>query len=426
MPRIILITSCSVSRAVPPKVNVGDMPSGLNMKDALLWWTEKMGQYEPELTPREQYRGLGFNTLVKIQEAFPQVDAIKIVTGGLGLTDMDEKIVPYDFTADKNEHNNIWQKVTAEPFVQSVWWKMINAARGKSPTPIAEMVQNDPDAFFLVSCSKVFLRYIADDILSIPVQMRNRIRILLAASSVGSVPIQLRPMMVPFDRGAISHLPGNRNDGNHRASYHFLTKLLLNEAFQFGWEPGRQSPFFKEESVGGATRTSITTDKIEEILEANPAYLKMDPETVYKLIRREHGALGGRMAFRAIFRQAGGATTVGTVEMSDEESKAAADAMSGMSFLSTAGNGAVGSSDEDLAIQGCLRFVNTLKGMKADAIFTAADVAGWAEKFYQGNPPAFMKSPNKVVHILKNNVDYLGLREVAIQSGKAYQIAPSL
>lgn len=419
--KIILVTSCSVSRSIAPKVWVGDMPPEQNMSSALLWWTEKLSSFEPELTPREQYRGLGFSTLVKIQEAHPEVEAIKIVTGGLGLTDMDEPIVPYDFTAGKNEEENIWQKVTKEPYVQTVWWKMINAARGKDAYPVATLLRENPDAFILVSCGKVFLRYIAEDILTISLKDRSRIRILLSASSVGSVPMQLRPMIVPFERASIGHLPGNRNDSNHRAALYFLSsaKTQPDPMKWLGEDPIEQAKAFNHSQA----TVRVTPAKIAEILRDHPDYLQMDMESAYKLIRREHGAIGGRMGFRSIFRQLGGAGAPEVV-MTDEELNQAVAAMAGMGFLSQ--QGAASSSDEDEGIKAVQHFVSALKTMAPRAVFTAADVANWAQTYYNQKPPVYVSSPNKAIHILKNNCDLLGLQEVGIGSGKAYQMIQTL
>src|SRR5690348_11554200 len=223
-----LITACSSTRTVAPLVRVQDMPLNLNMQEALDWWTDaaktSLGD-SATITPGEQYRGTGFNTLVRIQSLYPL--ETRIVTGGAGLIKLDEPIVPYDFTANKNEEHNIWQHVTKEPFVQTVWWKKINALRDKGENPVADFVRSIP-GLTVISTSKVFLRYIAGDILSLSTEERKKVRILLPASSLGSVPAQLRPMIIPFSRHAVAHLPGNRNDTSHRAAEMFFEEAASN------------------------------------------------------------------------------------------------------------------------------------------------------------------------------------------------------
>jgi hypothetical protein len=407
------------------------------MSGASIWWLGSMSKHKPDITPREQYRGLGFSTLVKIQEQFPEVEEIKIVTGGTGLTDLDAKIVPYDFTASKNEEHNVYQHVTAEPFVQTVWWKMVNSGMGKGQSPIHDLAEEHPNDLILISCGKVFLRYIAEDILNIANSLRNNVRILLSASSVGSVPMQLRPMMIPYDRSIISHLIGNRNDSNHRAAQFFLN-LAKEEPGFLDLPLEKQIPYFADGKGPNKDGLLVTQAAIEKTLSDNPSYLQMDSEACYRLVRREHGAFGGRGLFKQIFRKMGGkdhiSQQLGAITVSDEDQDASMNALQGLSFLTETKSASAAPSVEEAALIGLKTFLAGLQKLAPQALFTASDVCQWAQKYYAAattttapdNLPLLFKSPNKLVHTIKNNLDLLNLREVEVQSGKAYQLIPSL
>lgn len=421
----ILITSCSSTRMIAPVIRVGDLPSGLTMQQALERWMQLLNAQPASLTPRELYRGLGFSTLVKIQDQF-DLDSVKIITGGQGLIDMDEKIVPYDFTAHPKEPENIHQKVTSEPFVQTVWWKMINTARGKSSSPISELVSKNPGRYVIISASKIFLRYASDDILSIPFDQRSKIRILLTASSLGSVPAQLRPMIIPFDRSSVSDLPGNRNDNNHRAAQKFLEMIAnpefatLNVTQQMAYIESRDGSLPGNFGGGGLSSGVRRTPRadLEKFLKERPHYLNLPFEDAYKMTQRALGTIGGRMYFKSIIRQMNGEMVTSTpteIENAIEALQALGGAISLEGGSSTAG------PEEEAALKGVRAFVEALKALAPRAMFNAADICRWAPVYYQKQStpvPYLMESPIKLSFILKNNTTILGLEA----NGKGYTI----
>lgn len=423
-----IITSCSSTRTVQPKAKVADLPAGLTMQQALEKWLALLNAHTADLTPGELYRGMGFYTLAKIREQFKPLDTF-IVTGGQGLITLDEPIVPYDFTASPKEMHNIHQKVTAEPFVQTVWWRMINQARNKGVSPISSYVSSAKADLVIIACSKIFLRYIADDILSTPFRDREKIRILLSASSIGGVPVQLRPMMVPFDRDFIQGLPGNRNDNNHRAALRFL-ELLQDPQNQRLTVSGHQAVLGSmsrgEPPTGGSSANAQVfydgpknNGNLEEWLRARPDILALDPEVAYKRARRELGTLGGRLYFKGIHRK----LTATAVNASEEEVVAATSALQGMSFLTSTG-GASGEDDE--VLRAVAAFVTAVKAVAPKAVFTPQDIVTWAPQYYKTiakEAPAFILSPNKLSYVLKNNASVLGLKEAEGQGGKGYMIS---
>lgn len=409
-----LITNCSSSRTIEPIARVGKIPPNQTMKSALANWAEQLNVPEDKLTtPSELYRGMGFMTIAKIMEQYKPND-VKIVTGGQGLISLDEKIVPYDFTANKAEPENIWQAVTQEPFVQAVWWRMINDLRGKSATPIADYVKETNYDFYLISMGKVFLRYIAEDILSIPFADRPKIKILLAASSTGSVPAQLRPMIIPFDREVIAHLPGNRNDGNHRAAQYFLSLMEEDEEFANGTTEFQRQAF-------SSTAENIAPSKIDlaTLFENRPHLLQLDMDTAFKAIRKEFGTFGGKMYFRSEWRKAKGLD----ISINPEDIDSAKNALSGLSFLQNV-NTQTSNSEEDDVLKGIKTFLEALKIIAPHAVFNAANVCEWGKTFYTPlNPaPQAMTQPNKLAYILKNNADLLNIQETGIAGATSYTL----
>lgn len=409
-----LITNCSHTRTVEPKVKVGEMPTNQTMQSAADWWVNELNSHTADITPRELYRGIGFSTVAKIEEQF-KPDTIKIVTGGQGFIDIDEQIVSYDFTAAKNEPHNIWNAVTAEPFVQSVWWRKINQMRFGKPLPIAAYVNDCDDELVLVSCGKVFVRYIAEDLLSISKEGLSKLRILLAASSVGSVPAQLRPYIIPFDRDVIAHLPGNRNDGNHRAALLFLTYWHEDPEFRNASIEAQRTRF-----ISGTSSTSTRTQlDLDALFKSRPELLAMDVDRAYSVVRREFGTFGGKMYFRSAWRLANNHS----IEVDESAVPGAAASMAGLTFMQPSNASAHSQGHEEDEILVHLRlFGQALKTVAPYAVFNAANISQWAESHYGESVLPALKQPNKLAYIIKNNADLLGFIEVDSGGAKAYKL----
>lgn len=412
-----LITNCSHTRTIPPVVRVQDMPIGLTMQQALAWWCEQLGRYESTITAGELYRGISFSTLANIMEKFAiPPNLVRIVTGGQGLIDLTEKIVPYDFTASAKEEYNIHQHVTSEPFVQTVWWRMINQKRYSKLTPVATYIEDSlkTNDIVVIALTKVFLRYISEDFLSTSPALLQRVRILLSASSVGSVPAQLRSYIIPFDRYAIAAAPGNRNDTNHRAALKFLTLAAEDPNF-LTLSNVKQAEVINGNSFGGvsvgSTQGTRAEINIEQILRDTPTLLEMDSERAYTIVRRLYGAIGGRMNFRGIHRK----LTQKPLEDGDDL-HIGAEILAGMNLKPVAP--AIKADNEDTAIMAIRVFVSAASALGRDISFTTEQIILWATEYFRrkGEELPDVFTEQKLPFLLRSNLDALGIQAGAQQS----------
>lgn len=407
-----IIATCTSTRTVEPVVKVGDLPTNLTAAEAIKLWVEKLDTNAASTTPRDMYRGLGFLTLSNILRQFP-CDA-RIVTGGQGLIGVDEPIVPYDFTADQKQSPNIWEKVTKEPFSQTAWWRMINEARGKGPTPIADLINKSAtESSIIISCPKIFLRYIVADILSVQPDKVKNFRILLSASSLGSIPVQLRPFIVSFDRGSVKNLPGNRNDVTHRAAYMFVEALTNKPELRLLPPHVQREAIFPIEGAG--IYASSTLDPAT-LLKSRPDLLELSPEDAYSAIYRQHGPIGGRLRFKGIFLSLKGQThQTQDTEVDDD----AVEAFN-MLNLNAPTQQSQAQDDRSLDILGVM--MATLRQHAPKAEFTSSDVSNWVNTYCakkQLDIPPSISSPLKVVYFLKA---YASVLQVA-PSGKNFKLA---
>lgn len=412
-PRIAIITSCSSTRLTPPIVKVADMPTGLSMQEGLKWWVNALNSVPRDklVKPRVQYQGLGFFQLAKIHERFPIVST-HIITGGQGLIDIDEPIAPYDFIASPKYPSNVTLHVTTEPFVHTVWWRGINALRNKGSSPIATLINSDNVDVVIFACSKNFLKYVSEDILT--AQHRDKVKILLSASSMGSVVAQIRARVVAFDRQHLADVPGNRNDVHQRALFTFLDAAEKNPAILTADIQEAQKVF------SNSTKDSAPQIDIEALLRGNSAYMEMEPEEAYKLVRRQHGTIGGRMFFYGIFRKVQGVS----IEVDKDDVDAAKEALEGLSFVQKPTQAST--TNDDASLQSIKTFVLAVGSLPTEVIFNAADILSWAQKFYRGKIiiPSVYDSVNKLAFFVRDNASILGLEKVtkAGSSGSYYRV----
>jgi hypothetical protein len=216
-------------------------------------------------------------------------------------------------------------------------------------------------------------------------------------------------MILAFERGFIADLPGNRNDNNHRAALKFLELCETEPAFADLDIAGQQRVL--NERIASSSTTgngaSISPEQIEHWLtERKAIYMQSTPEIAFRIAKRELGTLGGRMLFNAIFRKVMG----NTIDLKDNEQRAAELALSSMSFIN---DPARNTSPEEVTLRGVQAFVNALRRIAPSASFGAADVCRWAPEYYTALSTALpedFKQPNRLAYIIKNNADLLGLQ----------------
>ena len=424
--RMHIITNCSSTRLIAPVVKVQDLPSGLSNQEALDQWVNMLDANKASTTPREQYRGQGFMTLLKTLNDF-KPESVQIITGGLGFTDIDDNIVPYDFSGSPKEEHNITQKVTKEPFSLPVWWSMINKRRFGDANPVATYIsQLGEDEVCVISLTKIFLKYIASDFLSAPEAAKQKCRILLTASSIGSVPMQLRPYIVSFERSAIAHIPGNRNDINHRALWQFLDRVKDVETFSnpayslassvFGLSSGAASG----ESEAIRDRGMAAMD-VAATLRKRPELLKMNPEFAYKTLYREVGPFGGRQNFKGMFIKAQMDAGIIAALPEQEVDDDALDALGSLNLKE-----ATTATDDDTqeALDLLNIFIGAVRRANPNAEFNAADVCTWATNYTNKKGlklPDVLTMPIKLAYFLKSYYGALGLNK----GEKTFSIAAS-
>jgi hypothetical protein len=224
---VYVMTNCSVSKMIEPKAKIKNMGTNLSMAEALNEWVGIIESFPTDTTPIEFHRGASFHT---IQSMFPLVgrDHIRVFGGGQGLLTLDTPIVPYDFSVIPKEEYNIHQHVTREPFIQPLWWRMVNKRLRGSDTPARDLLAQEDVKLVIVACYKFFVKYLTDDLLSCTRDQLSKLRIINTSSHHNWLPMQFRPYAIDAPREVVYSAVGNRNNIAHRAGLKFLEMLVAN------------------------------------------------------------------------------------------------------------------------------------------------------------------------------------------------------
>jgi hypothetical protein len=203
------------------------------MAQALEWWVnelQRLGRSRKNLrTPGELYKGFAYEAITEMAQIVGHSN-IYIVTGGQGLISLEQPIVPYDFTSDKKAPENIHQRIKGEKFVPTVWWRMINERQRSSGTPIADMIRDNPELVLIGALPKGFIKYIVDDIGSLPAsQQSGRVFIPIPRSMSTSFPQTIRPSLVPYEQDVSQALSYSRYNKQHVITLHLLRTMLSNQ-----------------------------------------------------------------------------------------------------------------------------------------------------------------------------------------------------
>ena len=410
--KIALLTSCSVSRNFDPLIKIEHAPIKATMNDLLDWWTTIMAAEEdtqPDAlkTPGELYAGVSFDIVTEIAQDIGH-DNIYIVTGGVGLVKHTAKIVPYDFTSDKNATHNARTRVIGEKFIPHVWWSKINEALHGEANPIAQMMSHYD--IVVGALPKNFIKYIVHDLQNISQEdLQTKVFIPIPRSMIGSVPKIVRDAFVPYGGLYTSDIGFNRYDKAQRVAQKFIRNCTTaNSAIEHA------------------------NDTMQESQEA--ALINGNMEVVdYDVMFKEHSSLldlpdvgsaihnakvlgikiGGKHRFAGAWRGARGLLVIKPTKKALTEAKSSLGTMLAGARLKSYRD------DEKLLGQLGL-FVQAVREEKPDLIFTAKDVAAWGKIMYDETED--ITSTTKISYVLNYHIKYLGLKKPTMGTVSGFRI----
>ncbi len=411
---VYVITCCTSTRTEVPVVRCSSLDPDATMNSALNQWLALLNKHKPTITPSELYRGIGFHVVMRIQEIIGAKN-IRVLTGGQGLLELDTKIVPYDFTSNKNHPGNILEVVTAEPFVIPLWWQMINKAMRGSGTPVADILNSSNSTLVIIALNKFFLKYLQDDLLSASQEGLAKLRIIVTGKSRSSIPMQLRQNVVQCSKAISNSTMGNRNDLNHRAALQFI-KLIRAGEINIA-----ESSEYHQRAIGIPDDTNVARRMTpDEVLGKAPQLLEHgDPDEAFAHAKRVFGTFGGIVAFRAEWYRRTG--KIEEMTMNTKPTKAALTAL-GHIKSTIEGRGAKVSThqDTDAAYKYIAEFISAIRTEAPTAKFNAGDIHTWITSYCdetEESIPVGLSGTQKIAQFLSGSFEVLGLHKIKIGQG---------
>lgn len=224
--RLLAITTCTNRKRgeVSTDLDVSSVAPGSQVDLAKEWRRRVAASKEVKEPASDVYCGRSF------QEALFAVKGVTaniwIVSGGWGLVRGTDLIAPYNLSLARDGSSFVGGRVLGKGFDSASWWHSVQ--RGRSSTPIADLVRVEKDALFLIGLSDAYLTLIRDDLLSLNDAELKRIR-LIGLSLEVRCPDRLQSFVLPYDDrldGPDSPIPGTRGDFSSRAMHDFAENVF--------------------------------------------------------------------------------------------------------------------------------------------------------------------------------------------------------
>lgn len=405
--QIALLTSCTMSRNFEPILKIEDAPICVSMNELCLWWAKqtKAKSVPANLkTPGELYAGIAFDTITEIAQDIGHGN-IFVVTGGVGLVGLNDKILPYDFTSDKGASANAPQRVSGEKFIPHIWWGKVNEALHSNSTPVASVVEKHD--VIVGALPKAFIKYIIRDLESVsPAVLREKVFLLLPRSMMGSVPKTIHNAFVPYGPSYVQDLTANRYDKAQRVARKFITEGAENYI-----------EYADTVSTRGSADAMQETEIVDydKMFEEHPRLL--DGGDIGIAIHRAKALglkIGGRHRFAGAWRGAKGQLKVNvTATIMTKAKKGLKTILSG---------GAMGAyTDNEQLLERLGIFVQAVREEAPELIFTSKEVTAWGKETYADDKD--LCSAAKVSYVLSYHAKYLGLEMLTIGSTNGYRVS---
>ena len=205
-----------------------DAPTLLDL--AMAWLTSLDGS-SPLYAIRDLYVG---RSVVESTSVAKGIGAnLMFVSAGLGLVSADELKPTYNLTVSKGD-GSISPTLTRLGATSADWWDAINSSQG-SPNPLRAVLDSSSTELVLLALPSGYLEMVFNDINGAGRQALGKLRIFTSAPGASSLPPQVQPYVMPYDKRLEAVLPGTKGDFPQRAMRHFVEVLnghLLEDAAQ--------------------------------------------------------------------------------------------------------------------------------------------------------------------------------------------------
>jgi hypothetical protein len=225
--KITVVTNCTARKSVtaPGPLRARSLPKG-TLKSLAKEWKRRLAAAEDLVPAADLYQGRAFKEATKAARLANT--PLYIISGGLGLIKESDSVPAYSVTVTPNSPDAVPRRLEGgSGFRNEDWWQELSAVGIQAQT-LARCIRTSPDHLFVLALSAGYLSLVAADLLSLPVPLRERVRIIGPRREI-DIPAALRRFHMPYDDrldGARSPIRGTESDFPQRATLHFVELAL--------------------------------------------------------------------------------------------------------------------------------------------------------------------------------------------------------
>ncbi|MBF0097665.1 MAG: hypothetical protein HQM04_12145 [Magnetococcales bacterium] len=153
-------------------------------------------------------------------------ESLYVISAGIGLNLASSNAPSYSLTVTRGTADCVLDKLIPR-VKEEQWWRSLTKSLGQ-PNPFHEMAKSNPESLICIACSSIYLSMIQSELIKLPIDCRNRMRLFGPQDIQRFDPI-VRSLIMPYNHsfdGPDSPIPGTKSDLAQRALQHFVLNIL--------------------------------------------------------------------------------------------------------------------------------------------------------------------------------------------------------
>jgi hypothetical protein len=389
------------------------------MDELCEWWVTEIcaarKKFPKEVrTPGALYKGISFDTVVEIAQEIGHENVL-VVNRGAGLVRFTDKMIPYNFTYDKESPESAKYKVVGEKFMPTLWWGKVNLALYGNASPISSIKTLDGEEYdyFITSLSEDFISLISADLTQIS-SKDSRLFMPLQRSRVNSVPRSIRSNCVPYTPAYTNDLNYSRYNKAHKVTQKFMSLSLVDG------NVAQHANALRDAALAFGSVDDEPPMSYPEMFAQNPDLLEAPTADVAMSRARLKGLRpGSQTKFVGAWRGAKGQIQVDAPK--DVVKRARTSLLAVIEGMK-----ANEPRDNEELLKQIGVFLMAVREECPSLLFTPKDIAAWGKLTYgeQASKKHSIGSNARVSSMLRSHTAFLGIKSLNVTGASIYQLIP--
>lgn len=287
----VIVTSCSKRKRFRPASGLcaSELMKG-ELGAVSSEWMRRVRAAKPEVEASRLYCGRQFSESLAVGAHLRA--KILVVSAGLGVVTVDDRVAPYSLTIASGAPDNILSRVDGEAGPGD-WWQALVGLSQHQAGLAAALSQTFDNDIVLLAMPSSYLAMVEHEFCDLPEGMLARMRIF-TAPSFRFREQRLNSLVMPYDArldGPSSPMPGTATDFSARAMRHFSTCIFLDKPDGSAREHAAavSHRLAKWVTVERPIRTRQSDDALKDVMRAHWGIAGGSAAQMLRWIRRDLG-----------------------------------------------------------------------------------------------------------------------------------------